>query len=326
MTDIVTGGAGFLGFHLSDRLSREGRNVVIVDNFIRGDRDYRLKELLERPNVSLVEGDLCDMDFINDLPKAERVFHFAAFNGTQNFYENPVGVIRHSTIPALNLVERYALAEPVKFMAYTGSSESYAGAIKHGITTVPTPETTPLVIDNITNPRWSYAAGKLHGEVTVALACQQAGIPWQVWRVHNCFGPRMGAKHVIPDFVERAYRDVFELYGYEDTRTFLYVDDAIDIVTRLTGTPEAQNQIVNVGGINEMTMLSLGQQIMYAMGKTGEIECHPAPSGSISRRRPDVSRLLSLLPGFEYRDFSESLRKTIDSIVSDIDAGIYGQK
>lgn len=326
MTDLITGGAGFLGFHLADALSKSGGQVVIADNFIRGDHDYRLKDLLERDNVTLIEGDLCEMSFINSLPSVDRVFHFAAYNGTQNFYDNPVGVIRHSTIPALNLVERYAVAEPVKFMAYTGSSESYAGAIKHGLTGVPTPETTPLVIDDVTNPRWSYATGKLHGEVTTALACQQAGIPWQIWRVHNCFGPRMGAKHVMPDFVERAHRDVFELYGYEDTRTFLYVDDAIDIMTKLSESPAAQNQIVNVGGINEMTMLDLGRQIMAAMGKTGDIECHPSPSGSISRRRPDVDRLLSLLPDFKYRNFDDSLKVTIESIVADIEAGIYGQK
>ena len=326
MTDIVTGGAGFLGFHLAHRLSREGRDVVIVDNFIRGDHDYRLTELLARDNVSLIEGDLCEMSFVDSLPKADRVFHFAAYNGTQNFYDNPIGVIRHSTIPALNLVERYVLREPISFFAYTGSSESYAGAIKHGLTTVPTPETTPLVIDDITNPRWSYAAGKMHGEITVALACGRREIPWQVWRVHNCFGPRMGAKHVIPDFTERASRDVFELYGYQDTRTFLFVDDAIDIVTRLTATKAAHNQIINVGGINEMTMHELGEKIMRVMGKFGEIVCHSSPSGSISRRRPDVTRLLNILPDFQYRDFDESLQISVKSILSDIELGIYGTK
>jgi len=326
MSDLITGGGGFLGFHLADRLSREGRKVVIVDNFIRADFDYRLRALLERDNVELLEGDLCDMNFVNGLPMVERVFHFAAFNGTQNFYENPMGVIRHSTIPALNLVERYVEQDQVKFFAYTGSSESYAGAIAQGITGVPTPESTPLVIDDITNPRWSYAAGKMHGEITVALTCQQKDIPWQVWRVHNCFGPRMGAKHVIPDFTERASRAVYELYGFEDTRTFLYVEDAIDICTRLAQTESAHNAITNVGGINEMTMLSLGQQVLKVMGKTGEIDCYDAPSGSIKRRRPDVTRLLGLLPDFEYRDFSESLKITVDSILDDISKGIYGTK
>lgn len=324
--DIVTGGAGFLGFHLADRLSRDGRDVLIVDNFIRGDLDDRLKDLLSRPNVTLMEGDLCEPSFVNQLPSAERLFHFAAYNGTQNFYENPVGVLRHSTIPALNLAERYSKSDSLRFMAYTGSSESYAGAIKHGITDVPTPETAPLVITDITNPRWSYAAGKLHGEITTALTCQTAGIDWQVWRVHNCFGPRMGTKHVMPDFVERANRNVFELYGYEDMRTFLFVEDAIDIMVGLSSQPNANNKIINVGGIDEMTMLNLGERLMQMMNKTGDIICHPSPAGSVSRRRPDVSLLNELLPHFNYRDFEKSLQVTVESIIADIKAGTLSAK
>lgn len=326
MTDIVTGGAGFIGFHLASRLQREGRDVVLVDNFIRGERDYRLLELLKNKNVRLIEGDLCDAPFVDSLPDAQRVFHFAAYNGTQNFYQNPVGVLRHSTIPALNLVERYMARQKVELFAYTGSSESYAGAIKWGITGIPTPETTPLVIDDITNSRWSYATGKLHGEVTTAVAGDHHGVPWQVWRVHNCFGPRMGAKHVIPDFTERAVRGVYELYGADDTRTFLYVDDAVDLMMRLSQSDLAARQIVNVGGINEMSMLELGNAVLGAMGIAGEIVVHAAPSGSTPRRRPDVTKLQELAGKLEFTEFTQALKVTVDSIVDDINQGVYGEK
>lgn len=326
MTDIVTGGAGFIGFHLASRLQREGREVVLVDNFIRGERDYRLLELLSNENVRLIEGDLCDASFVNSLPEAQRVFHFAAYNGTQNFYQNPVGVLRHCTIPALNLVERYMAKQKVELFAYTGSSESYAGAVKWGITGIPTPETTPLVIDDIANPRWSYATGKLHGEVTTAVAGDHHGVPWQVWRVHNCFGPRMGAKHVIPDFTERAIRGVYELYGADDTRTFLYVDDAVDLMMALARTEQASRQIVNVGGINEMSMLELGRAILEVMGIDEDILVHPAPSGSTPRRRPDVTKLKELTGTVEFTHFMQALKTTVDSIVDDVRRGVYVEK
>lgn len=326
MSDLVTGGAGFLGYHLARGLSDAGRDVVIVDNMVRSTADPRLADLLARPGVTFIEADLCDPHLVNDLPSVERVFHLAAHNGTQNFYENPHDVIRNSTIPTLNLLERYAKREQVSLFTYTGSSESYAAAVTRGLTPVPTPEDTPLIIEDIVNPRWSYAAGKLHGEIALATAADQFGVPWQIWRVHNCFGPRMGAKHVIPDFTERALRDVFELYGHADTRTFLYVDDAVDIMQGLAASPDAMRQVINVGGRGEMTMLELGQQIMKVLGKTGDIDCKDSPKGSVARRAPDVTKLLGLLPEFAYRDFDASLKLTLDSVIEEVAAGHYSTK
>lgn len=326
MTDLVTGGAGFLGFHLARALADEGRDVVIVDNMVRSEADPRFEALIARGNVTFIPGDLCDPRLVDGLPSVSRVFHLAAYNGTQNFYENPHEVIRHSTIPTLNLLDRYARREQVDLFVYTGSSESYAAAVTRGLTPVPTPENTLLIIEDIANPRWSYAAGKLHGEVALAGSAGQFGVPWQVWRVHNCFGPRMGAKHVIPDFTERARRDIFELYGSADTRTFLYVDDATDIMCGLAASDAAMGEIVNVGGEGEMTMLELGRQILDIMGKEGEIDRKPSPRGSVARRSPDVTKLRRLLPQFRYRPFDETLKLTVESILEDIAAGLYSDK
>lgn len=326
MNDLVTGGAGFLGFYLARTLSEQGRKVTIVDNFVRSTSDPLWDKLLARDNVTFIRGDLCDTDFVNGLPDMDCVFHLAAFNGTQNFYSQPIEVMRHSTIPAMNLVDRYMVKSRVSFFAYTGSSESYAGAISNNITTIPTPENTPLVIDDVTNPRWSYAVGKLHGEVVTAVAGNHCKIPWQIWRVHNCFGPRMGSKHVMSDFIERASRDVFELYGYKDTRTFLYVEDAIRIMMGLRVNPNAHGEIINVGGINEIMILDLAKKIMKQMGRSGKIELYPPPRGSINRRLPDTTKLQSLLKEFRYSNFTESLQITVESLLEEIKSGGHSEK
>ncbi|PXW75022.1 dTDP-glucose 4,6-dehydratase/UDP-glucose 4-epimerase [Ruegeria sp. P4] len=325
MSNLVTGGAGFLGYHLAYELAEAGRSVVIVDNLVRSQIDPRFEALTQRDNVKFLHGDLCDQGFVNDLPDVTRVFHLAALNGTQNFYDKPLDVIHHSTIPALNLLDRYAQTN-LELFAYTGSSESYAGAISRGLTSIPTPETTPLVIDEVNNPRWSYAAGKMHGELAVVAAGSQYNTPWQIWRVHNCVGPRMGAKHVIPDFVERAVRGVYELYGYEDTRTFIYSDDAIAAMIGLANAPAAIGQIINIGGEEEITMQALGAKIMSVLGHTGAIALHPSPTGSVKRRCPDIRKLKELLPTLNIRRFDDTLRSTVEAVVSEIEAGQYGTK
>lgn len=323
--DLVTGGAGFLGYHLAAALVDMGREVVIADNFVRSDADPRFDSLIGRRDVTFLEGDLCDPLFVSQLPEVSRVFHLAALNGTQNFYDRPFEVIQHSTMPTVNLLARYSQSGISSFY-YTGTSESYAGAVSRGIAPIPTPENVPLVIDDVMNPRWSYAAAKMHGEVAVASAGTQFGFPWQIWRIHNCFGPRMGAKHVIPDFTERAARDVFELYGADQTRTFLYVRDAVQILTRLAKTRAAYGRVINIGGTDEMTMSALADHIMTILRKNGEVVSKPAPSGSIARRRPDTTLLTELLDGIEHTPFDQALRSTVEDVLDDVRAGKFATK
>ncbi len=106
----------------------------------------------------------------------------------------------------------------------------------------------PLCVDDVFNERWSYAAAKIHGEVLVINACRQFGVPFSIIRYHNVYGPRMGDKHVVPDFLIRLRQGVAELHGHEDTRAFLYIDDAVE-ATRLVGTSDSTaGQVINVGG------------------------------------------------------------------------------
>jgi nucleoside-diphosphate-sugar epimerase len=294
MRALVTGAAGFIGYHTAARLLNRGDDVVLVDNFARGETDGLYRQLMRHPRATALALDLADPAAAQALPgDVDMVFHMAALNGTQNFYERPLDVLRCSTLPAFTLLERYRNTGLSRFV-YAGSGESYAATVTRFGWPVPTAEDVPLCIDDPFNPRWSYAISKMHGEVLTIQGCRQLGLPFTVVRYHNVYGPRMGDKHVVPDFLNRARDGVFALYGHADTRTMIYIDDAVAATIALAETPEAAGEVVNVGGTEEIGMAELGRRIMQVCGFTGDIVLHPSPRGSVARRAPDVSKLQRL--------------------------------
>jgi nucleoside-diphosphate-sugar epimerase len=309
---LVTGSAGFIGYHLAKALADEGHTVYCVDNGIRGEYDHLYRELIARSSVTDFRWDLTDTSSVAQLPlDVESIFHLAAFNGTQNFYDRPLEVVRCCTLPTLNLLQHYGGgAGHVQQFIYASSSEVYASTVTRFNWPVPTAEDVPLSIDNIFNPRWSYAASKIHGEVTTVAACRQYKISHVIIRYHNVYGPRMGEKHVIPDFYLRAIRGVFELYGYEDTRAFMYIDDAIRATLALVKCKEADAQIINVGGTREISIYDLAKLMMNAMGLDHDITLYPSPNGSVRRRCPDVRKLRQIIGFAESWSLEEGLKAT----------------
>lgn len=298
---LITGAAGFLGFHLARALqTQDGTHIYCVDNFSRGVHDDAYDELIRCDNVTGLVLDLCDPASIKDLPKSvDVVYHLAALNGTQNFYERPFEVMRSTTLPAFWLLEKYRDCELQRFV-YAGSSESYASTVTRFGWEVPTSENVPLCVDDIFNPRWSYGVSKIHGELLTINACRHFSIPFAIARYHNIFGPRMGDRHIIPDFLSRAREGIFELFGFEETRTFMFVDDAVRASILLGEDPRAIGRVINVGGAEEISMLDLAIRILHLAGlESHKLELHPAPAGSVFRRAPNTDALQSL--GFHPR-------------------------
>lgn len=298
---LVTGAAGFLGFHLARAISRRGdHEVICVDSFVRGERDEHLDALCRRSNVAMIEADLSNESQVDALPGVDVVYHLAALNGTQNFYERPMDVIRSCTLPTIFLAERYGRAGGLERFVYAGTSESYASTVTVFGWPVPTAEDVPLSLQDVTNPRWSYAASKMHGEVVTAQAGRAYNMPYSIIRYHNAYGPRMGDKHVIPDFYRRVRMGRYELFGHEDTRSFLYVDDAVRATVAVGETATCANEIINIGGRNEITIGELGRIMLEVIGHDHKIDLHPSPPGSVKRRAPNLDRLRALI-GFEER-------------------------
>jgi len=314
---LVTGAAGFIGYALAQTLSESGdTDVVVVDNFVRGEPDEAYKELCSRDNVDAYELDLTDSDAVRELPDSvEVIYHMAALNGTQNFYERPYEVVRCSTLPTFHLLDRYASCSDFRRFIYAGSSEAYAGTVSAFDWPVPTAEDVPLCITDPSNLRWSYGGSKLHGEILVTAAGHQCKKDYTIIRYHNVYGPRMGDKHVVPDFLERMKKGVYSLYGHDDTRSFIYIDDAVRATMLLADCDEAANQTINVGSENEIKIFDIGKKLLELAGIGAEIELYDSPQGSVARRSPDTSRLKALVGFAEEVSLVEGLKRTMDDYI-----------
>lgn len=316
---LVTGAAGFLGFALAKSLADDASNeVVIVDNFVRGESDEAYEALRARANVRAFNVDLCYLDAVRALPTdVDVVFHLAALNGTQNFYERPFEVVRCCTLPTMHLLEVYGPSKKLRRFVYAGTSEAYAAVVTLFGWEVPTAENVPLGIEDVFNVRWSYGGSKMHGEVAAVAAQAHFKFPITIIRYHNAYGPRMGDKHVVPDFLNRARRGVYELNGFEDTRSFIFVDDAVRATIALSEASGAAGEIVNVGGDQEVRMDDLARMIMEESGLVGEIVMNPSPPGSVKRRAPKLDKL-KRLTGYTPRvSLRDGLRETAKYYLGD---------
>ena len=285
---LVTGSSGFIGRHLVSALRSQHHEVIEADR-----------------NKGT---DLTDPDTVRGLPDVDIVVHLAAHNGTRHFYERPLDVIRDSVLPTQYLIDRY-LGKIQRFV-FTGTCESYAGTVDRFDWPVPTDETVPLMVDDVTNPRWSYGGSKIVNELQVTAAGHQHGMPWTIIRYHNVYGPGQ-RDHFIPEFLDRARGGDLSLRGWQNTRSFMYIDDAIEATTLAMFDPHMQDQILNIGTDQEISIQDMALLIMEVAGIQGELTLEPAPPGSVLRRQGDVTKLRDLL-GFQARvDLRTGIRRTL---------------
>ena len=310
MKILITGGSGFIGAHLANHALKSNNIVHICDNNLRGINDEFVDNLLAK-GVKFIK---CDLTKIFEIIKLDKdydiVFHLAAINGTENFYTIPYDVMRVNILSTMNLLE-YFKGQSTKFI-YSSSSETYSCTFKFREDLIPTPETVPLCIDDIFNPRYSYAGSKLTGELLVTNFSHQHDLEFQIIRYNNIYGPRMGFKHVIPQFIKRAYfsEDPFYIYGASQTRSFCYVDDAIRATMDLALSDK--RGVFNVGNDKEeMPIMDLAKKVIKQFNYNPRFEIKKAPEGCVQRRCPDLT-LLRETTGFDSKyDINEGLKKTI---------------
>jgi UDP-glucose 4-epimerase/UDP-glucuronate decarboxylase len=299
MNVLVLGGAGFIGLHLVRRLIRDGHRVMVIDDFSRGRDDREVEALRRHDSVRLVSADLTASETWSALRHDwDQIYLLAAVVGVRNVEKDPSRVIRVNTLAAMHLLD---WAVPGERVFFASTSEVYAGGVDAGIVPVPTAEDVPVMIADVTAPRFAYAISKLLGEAAFLHAARANGIEPVVGRFHNVYGPRMGADHVIPEMTLRALRgdDPFTVWGAEQYRAFCYVDDAVEAMLQLMAAPAAAGQIVHIGDDTaETNIADLAKLVLRVAGVSPRIEAAPAPPGSVARRRPDLTRLRALT-GFE---------------------------
>ncbi|MEJ2408466.1 MAG: NAD-dependent epimerase/dehydratase family protein [Novosphingobium sp.] len=305
----VTGAAGFIGAYLTRRLLRDGHHVLAIDNFLRG-RASRLDDC---------QGDLARADIdVRDtqaLTKAlagyDAVFHLAAINGTENFYQRPQLVLDVGVRGAIAVSEA-CVAAGVGDLVVASSAEVYQTP-----QVVPTPEDIPMIIPNSLNPRYSYGGSKLISELIAFNYCRDRLSKVQVFRPHNVYGPDMGWKHVIPQLIEKieAARaqgsNVIPIQGDgSETRAFCYVDDIVEGILTMWRNGSTM-EVYHIGSMEEVSIRTLVDTIAQAMGCPVTVEPTAAAEGGTPRRCPDIAKMRAL--GYDPRvSLREGVNRTTD--------------
>src|SRR3989344_686560 len=250
-TALITGGGGFIGFHLAKSLVKQGYNVTILENFARGKIDEEFEDFIKQKNVTLIEGDITKPETFDDIGEFDYVYHLAMINGTENFYNIPDKVLKVGILGTLNLLDWFVKHKKGKLL-FSSSSETYAGALRilGDKFPIPTPEEVPLVVDDPSNVRWSYGGSKILSEIAIHSYAKVYGMKnFSIIRYHNIYGPRMGFEHVVPQFIERIVKkeNPFRIIGWEDTRSFCYIDDAVKATQLVMESEKTNGQTIHIG-------------------------------------------------------------------------------
>jgi UDP-glucose 4-epimerase len=291
---LVTGGAGFIGSHLVERLLAEGRHVIVIDDFSTGSRE-NLQAVQAHARLKIIAEKISACP---ELPRlvgsAEAVFHLAAAVGVELVLRSPMHTLKTNLLETLVLLEAAGSGAVPVLLAST--SEVYGKSEQACLSEDDNPVLGPSRMG-----RWGYACSKLMDEFLAFACARERGLPVIVARLFNTVGPRQSGRHgmVLPRFIEAA-RTGAPLRVFGDglqTRSFSSVGDTVEALLRLIRCPDARGQIFNVGGTEEVRILTLAERVVALMGSTSPIElvpyadAYPAGFEDMQRRRPNVDKL-----------------------------------
>lgn len=313
MRILVTGGAGFIGSHLSERLIADGHEVVGLDDFSTG-RPENLSQIDGHPKFSLIEGSVLDMPLVSTLvAEADRVIHLAAAVGVKLIMDEPSRSILTNITGTENVLKAAIPDKTPVFVAST--SEVYGKASKF-----PFEEDDDLTIGATRNIRWSYACAKTLDEFLALAYAREVDLPVVILRFFNTTGPRQSGRYgmVLPNFVQSALEGkALKVHGTgEQSRCFGHVFDVVEAMMRLLDTPSAYGQVYNIGTDQEVTIRRLAEKVIEATGSSSKIDLVPYsdvyPEGfeDMQRRLPSVDKLHAAI------DFRPM--RSLDQIISDI--------
>jgi UDP-glucuronate decarboxylase len=300
---LVSGGSGFLGSHLCERLLKEGHEVVCLDNFFTGSRT-NVEHLLDDHRFELVRHDVTEPITM----EVDQVYHLACPASPIHYQRNPVRTIRTAVEGTLNMLD---LAREVKARILIAStSEVYGDPTEH-----PQQENYWGNVNPI-GPRACYDEGKRCAEALAVSYARQYSVEVRIVRIFNTYGPRMHENdgRVVSNFIVQALRgEPITIYGEgQQTRSFCYATDLIEGFTRLMASEHGADP-VNIGNPRETTVLELAEMIRRLTKSKSEIIRAPLPKDDPTRRKPDIGRAEKLLGGWGPKvSLEEGLSNTID--------------
>src|SRR2546425_944250 len=285
MRILVTGGAGFIGSHLCERLLKEGHEVICLDNFFTGRRENIL-HLLDNPQFELLRHDVIEPILL----EVDQIYNLACPASPIHYQYNPVKTVKTSVMGMINML---GLAKRVRARILQAStSEVYGDPLVH-----PQPEEYWGNVNPI-GFRSCYDEGKRIAETLMMDYHRQNRVDTRIARIFNTYGPRMieNDGRVVSNFIVQALRDVpLTLYGAGDqTRSFCYVDDLVEGLIRLMNTDDL-HEPVNLGNPGEFTIKELAEEVVRICGSDSGLTYLPLPQDDPRQRRPDISRAQALL-------------------------------
>lgn len=302
MRIVVTGGSGFLGSHLCERLLNDGHQVVAVDNFITG-RLTNIAHLMGRDDFTFIESDVSK--YIEIHGPVDFVMHLASPASPIDFEKFPIQILKVGALGTHNALGLAKAKGSGFFIAST--SEVYGDPLVN-----PQPESYWGNVNPV-GIRGTYDEAKRFAEAMTMAYHRFHGIDTRIVRIFNTYGPRMRANdgRVMPSFISQALRgEPLTVYGEgQQTRSFCYYSDLIDGFVRLVHSSE--HYPVNIGNSNEITVLELAQTIIRVTGSRSSIVYKPLPQDDPRLRRPDISRARRIL-GWEPKvSLEEGVQKTV---------------
>ncbi|OIN97768.1 nucleoside-diphosphate sugar epimerase [Candidatus Desantisbacteria bacterium CG_4_10_14_0_8_um_filter_48_22] len=321
MNILVTGGAGFVGSHLVEKLLEDGHKVTVIDDLSTGRID-NIRHLTCDKNLTVRIGTILNEQLMSKLvSKADFIYHLAAAVGVKYVIENPLRSIQTNvkgTEIVLELAEKLSRGNRRKKVLITSTSEVYGKNEK-----IPFKETDDRVMGPTTISRWSYSCAKAMDEFLALAYWREKRLPVIIVRLFNTCGPRQVSDYgmVIPRFIEQALRDKpLTVYGDgRQTRSFLYVDDAVRAIVSLSKNPKAVGEIFNIGSSERITIAGLASRIVTMTGSRSAIKLVPYEKvytkgfEDMRHRFPNTAKIHGLT-GFRIR---YTLKDTLENMIED---------
>jgi UDP-glucose 4-epimerase len=317
MRVLVTGGAGFIGSHLTERLLKDGNKVVVIDNLSTGSLE-NIESSKKHPRFQFVEGDIRDAELIKPLvEQSDVVFHLAAAVGVRLIAEDPVHTIETNiggTEVVLDIANEFG-----KKILIASSSEVYGKS-----EAVPFREDDDIVLGSTSLSRWSYACSKAIDEFLGLAFYQQYGLDVVIGRFFNTIGPRQTGQYgmVVPRFVQRALRnEPVLIYGTgKQTRCFCYVTDLVEAIINLMNCKQAPGKVYNIGSSEEIDIEDLADKIIDMTGSKSKKQFVPyevaygRPIEDMMRRVPGLERINSTIGWEAKTSLDTALQMIIESL------------
>ncbi|MGB0371279.1 MAG: UDP-glucuronic acid decarboxylase family protein [Opitutales bacterium] len=307
-TILVTGGAGFLGSHLCDKLLAQGHSVICLDNLFTG-RKSNIHHLLQNPNFEFVRHDVVDPFKF----EVDQIYNLACPASPVHYQYNPIKTIKTSVMGAINAL---GLAKRVNARVLQAStSEIYGDPDQH-----PQNEAYWGNVNTI-GPRSCYDEGKRCAETLFTDYNRQNGVDVRIMRIFNTYGPRMHPEdgRVVSNFIVQALQgqDITIFGDGTQTRSFCFVDDLLEGMMRLMNTEDVITP-VNIGNPGEFTMLQLAELVIEITGSSSKLVFHPLPQDDPMQRRPDIAKAKELLDWEPQIALRQGLEKTIAYFQSEL--------